>query len=230
MDSSEIDRILKHMLADFRLSRGEKRVLGGIVDELAGDEDQLAFVRHRAFAIARDELIGPDGVHVVDWLEDVVKALQPKTSPDASDAEVLFSPADDCAEKIVGLLRSTRQTVDICVFTITDDRISDTIVDALERRVAIRIITDHEKADDLGSDIVRLRRVGVPVRVDRTEYHMHHKFALFDNRRVLTGSYNWTRSASTNNEENFLVSDDRRLVKAYAAEFERLWKKLGDGG
>ncbi len=226
MNSDEIDRILKHTLADSRVSRGERRVLKKIVDELGGDEQQLAFMRHRAFEVARAELLGPDAIGVVDWLEDIIKVLQPSGDNQTQDAEVYFSPGDRCAEKIAGLLHATRSRVDICVFTITDDRISDAILDAHQRKIAIRIITDNDKAEDPGSDIVLLRRRGVPIRVDQTEYHMHHKFAIFDGTRTLTGSYNWTRSAARYNEENFLVTSDPQLVRAYSAAFEQLWGKL----
>ncbi len=52
---------------------------------------------------------------------------------------------------------------------------------------------------------------------------MHHKFALFDERLLATGSYNWTRSAADKNQENLLVTGDPRLVTPYAELFERLW-------
>ena len=53
---------------------------------------------------------------------------------------------------------------------------------------------------------------------------MHHKFAIFDKGVILTGIYNWTRGAASNNEENLILSNDRRLLTAFRGEFERLWK------
>jgi phosphatidylserine/phosphatidylglycerophosphate/cardiolipin synthase-like enzyme len=112
------------------------------------------------------------------------------------------------------------------VFTITDDRIADAILDAHRRGVAVRILTDNEKAFDLGSDIERLRSAGVAVRVDESPFHLHHKFAIFDGRRLLTGSYNWTRGAARDNQENFLITPDPHLIEAYARAFEDLWNRL----
>ena len=71
-----------------------------------------------------------------------------------------------------------------------------------------------------------LEKAGLPVRVDRTSYHMHHKFALFDGEKLLTGSYNWTRSAAERNHENLLISDDKRLISAYTKTFDTLWDTL----
>jgi phosphatidylserine/phosphatidylglycerophosphate/cardiolipin synthase-like enzyme len=55
---------------------------------------------------------------------------------------------------------------------------------------------------------------------------MHHKFALFDDRILLNGSFNWTRSASDFNQENLLVIDHPPLVADYVREFEGLWQRF----
>jgi phosphatidylserine/phosphatidylglycerophosphate/cardiolipin synthase-like enzyme len=67
-------------------------------------------------------------------------------------------------------------------------------------------------------------RAGVAVAVDRSPAHMHHKFAVFDRRILLSGSYNWTRGAADSNSENILVTGDPWLVRAYQAEFDGLWQ------
>ena len=110
--------------------------------------------------------------------------------------------------------------------TITDDRIARALLDAHARRVKVRVLSDNEKAEDLGSDIPRLQQAGVPVVIDRTPKHMHHKFALFDRRVLLTGSYDWTRSAADDNQENLIVTSDDKLVAAFGAEFDRLWRSF----
>jgi phosphatidylserine/phosphatidylglycerophosphate/cardiolipin synthase-like enzyme len=55
---------------------------------------------------------------------------------------------------------------------------------------------------------------------------MHHKFAIFDDSALLTGSYNWTRGAARFNNENFIVTTDRRLIHPFSQTFERLWQAL----
>ena len=126
----------------------------------------------------------------------------------------------DPARAIAGLLRYAARQIDVCVFTITDDRIADEILAAPRRGVAVRILTDEEKITDPGSDIKRFRSAGIAVRVDRSPHHMHHKFAVFDARTLLTGSYNWTRAASEHNKDNFIVTGDAHLVQAFSATFE----------
>ncbi|PAY20004.1 endonuclease [Rhodopirellula sp. SM50] len=229
MSDGSIEDALRITLADYRLTRGEKQALAKVVEKVGGDERQLAFARNFAFKLVREQLGGPNDAELIDWLENVLKVLVPKDAPDNSKirSEAFFSPNDECVARINRLFQSSRKSVDVCVFTITDDRIKDAILAAHRRRVAIRIISDNDKSTDLGSDIDQLARLGVPVRVDRTDYHMHHKFAIFDRRQLLTGSYNWTRSAAKYNEENFIVTGDAALLGSFRKAFDKLWQELG---
>ncbi len=226
MTPEEIDAWLVRTLEDRLLSRGERQALGAFIAALKPGADRN-FIRHQAFERARDALGQAGDRPVLDWLEDVLKVVG-KDAPTAPPprAETYFSPGADCTRAIEGLLGHARRSAEVCVFTITDDRLSDALHDAHWRGVAVRIITDNDKAVDLGSDVDRLARAGIPVRVDRTPYHMHHKFAIIDGRTLLTGSYNWTRGAARDNEENLIVVDDRRLVSPFAETFEQLWARL----
>ena len=137
--------------------------------------------------------------------------------------EVCFSPGQDCLRAIQARLRDARQRADLCVFTLSDDRIAHEVIAAHARGVNLRFVTDNDKEFDAGSDVARLRTAGVPIRVDRTDAHMHHKFALFDGKQLANGSFNWTRTATEHNDENLVVSNDRNLVRSFAQQFEVLW-------
>ncbi|MCH8828486.1 MAG: hypothetical protein IID45_02800, partial [Planctomycetes bacterium] len=211
MKPQQMRKMLQQTIEDFRLSRGERQALSQILGHFEPTEEMLTLYRSIAFELAQDTLAeaGPQAASdIIGWLEGVAKTLQSRSASSrrTTAAESYFSPGDDCPRRIGNLLRATKETAELCVFTITDDRISDEIIAAFRRGVAVRVISDDDKANDLGSDVNRLEKAGIPVRVDRTRYHMHHKFALFDGAKLLTGSYNWTRSAASNNEENFIVT------------------------
>ncbi len=190
-----------------------------------------------AFDLAR-EAIERDAVNhhsALNWLERIVKLLTlklltplptPSRTVDVTDA--CFSPQHDCVARIIRLFQQARETVDVCVFAITDDRISEAMTGAHRRGVRLRVITDDDKQLDIGSDIQRLAQAGIPVRMDKTEFHMHHKFALFDRALLLNGSYNWTRSAALNNEENFILTGELRLIRPFTELFEQLWQDFDD--
>lgn len=217
----DFERELRKTLEDRRLSRSEKRALQKLVAET--DPEALPLLRNVAFRVAKSEAAAAE--HVLDWLEDVVKALAPDDEQAPSSA-AFFSPGDAPLHKIVALLAAAGKSCDICVFTITDDRIVDAIFAAHQRGLKLRIITDDDKSYDRGSDIRRIEEAGIPVKTDDGPHHMHHKFALFDRAQLLTGSYNWTRSAANHNHENLIVSSDPRLIAPFAEMFDRLWASL----
>lgn len=225
MNPSDIKAWLAASFDDKRLSRGERQELTEILNGLGSDVDREV-VRREAFAFAGRRISTEDPQVVLDWLEEIVKVLRSPIAKKPDVVEAYFSPGDDCYQAICRMLRNARKTVDICVFTITDDRVADSILETHQRGIAIRIITDNAKAEDLGSDIDRLQSAGIPIRIDQSPFHMHHKFAIFDNESLLNGSYNWTRGAAHDNEENLTIARDMRLVSAFSTTFEKLWTKL----
>jgi len=228
MNTEELGRALLATLEDGRLSRSERQALLESLRETPLDVNKLAQMRAQAFALAKARSPDDTARALLDWVEDFVKLLAKLDSsvcaPESSRA--YFSPGDACLSAILAELGSARRSADICVFTITDDRIARAILAAHARRVEIRIITDNDKQYDAGSDIERLRSAGIALKVDETEHHMHHKFALLDGATLLNGSYNWTRGAAAFNEENLIVTREPSLVQTFSQRFTALWNGL----
>lgn len=216
-------------LADDRLSDDERRVLVHTLREASPPEDGLRQLRNRAFDLVRARTADPEQLALLKWLEGVVRAIDTGRSPDnvAVRSQAFFSPGTACLQAINQQLRAARRSVDLCVFTLSDDRITAEVLAAHRRGVSLRFISDNDKEFDRGSDVGQLRAAGIPVAVDRTDAHMHHKFAIFDEQTLLTGSYNWTRGAARYNNENFIVTGDRRLITPFMQTFDRLWSSLG---
>ena len=195
---------MRDSLADLKLSNEERDELRQLGSELA--PDQVRFLRNRAFDLVRElvllkergeriaapEVAGAGGAHPGGY----------RGAAACSRASAYFSPGEECRRKIRELCRQARQNLDICVFTISDDQLSAEILACHRRGVPVRIISDDDKRFDEGSDIHALR--GPAYRCESTTVpSMHHKFALVDGAWLLNGSFNWTRSASVNNEENW---------------------------
>ena len=51
---------------------------------------------------------------------------------------------------------------------------------------------------------------------------MHNKFAVIDSSTVITGSFNWTRSAETNLENIVVSYNDSVFASKYTSEFDRI--------
>jgi phosphatidylserine/phosphatidylglycerophosphate/cardiolipin synthase-like enzyme len=140
--------------------------------------------------------------------------------------EVLISPGKQIPDTLNVLLDNAKHSIEICVFTISDQSLSKRIVDAHRRGVAVRIISDDQKVNDRGSQVYNLKKAGIKVKIDHSRYHMHHKFGVIDNRISFTGSYNWTYTATKHNQENLIVTTNYDIVKQFGMEFEKLWGEM----
>lgn len=217
---------LEASIADEYFSRSEKKSIRSLVKDYKPSEHDLSVLRSKVFDMANERINSENYSFMMQWVEDACKALI-VTVPVEKD-EVYFSPGKACRAAILNQIRSAVRSLDICVFTISDDFIADALVQAHKKHLRVRIITDNDKSEDKGSDIDRFHEEGLPVKIDDTRHHMHHKFMVVDDKVALTGSYNWTRSAAKFNHENLLLTRESAVVKAFKKEFEDLWKEMVD--
>jgi len=158
-----------------------------------------------------------------------LKPLKPSIDPEHGEiTECLFFENNDHKDQydmriFLDYLRAGHRSLDICVFTITYNQIANAIMAEFRDGVNVRIITDNDKAKDLGSDIYKLAKAGIPIKVDKTEVHMHHKFAVIDGKLLINGSFNWTRSAQSRNFENVVISNNEKMVQSFQNHFNHLW-------
>eukprot|EP01023_Acetabularia_acetabulum_P002357 TRINITY_DN10932_c0_g1_i5.p1 TRINITY_DN10932_c0_g1~~TRINITY_DN10932_c0_g1_i5.p1 ORF type:complete len:192 (-),score=12.66 TRINITY_DN10932_c0_g1_i5:314-889(-) len=134
-----------------------------------------------------------------------------------------FSHTDSNLVHLLHFLRNARSSIDVCVFTITCNDISDALLYAYKRGVRVRVITDDDQATTQGSDAVKLYRDGIQVKTDDSPYHMHHKFCVIDGKILINGSFNWTRQAVLHNQENIVIMNDQRVIKPFQQKFEQMW-------
>lgn len=219
----EIINQLKLSIEDEIFSRSEKKSIKGLIGEHPLDGDQLNFLRSKIYEIANEKATSDNYPFILEWIKNANSALLTKTT---EKADAYFSPGDACRNTIINQIMYAINKINICVFTISDDRITSAILDSHRRGKEVRIITDNDKSLDLGSDIARLAKEGVAVKMDATPNHMHHKFMVVDDSVLVTGSYNWTLSAAKYNHENVLLTREGGVVKSFIKEFSQLWSTM----
>ncbi len=221
----EIIAHLKESIADEIFSKQEKRTLKALIEEKALSADQFILLRSEIYKLAVQNVNESNFKFILDWIMNANNALNvaPK---DLSEA--YFSPGESCRKAIIEQIDHANKRLKICVFTISDDRITDAIRKAYHKGVDVKIITDNDKSNDIGSDVIRLAQEGIPIKMDSTSNHMHHKFMVVDELLLLTGSYNWTLSAARFNQENIVLSSEAGVVKSFLNEFDKLWTTLDE--
>lgn len=213
----------RQALADATLSADEARQLQLAAADFAAQGGDVPTLRRQVFELAKEWLDTPLDKAIINWLAGATAVLPGAA---AHQPQVYFSPGLECVGAIRRFIEQAARHLDVCVFTVADDRLTEALLAAHGRGVRVRLITDNDKLLDRGSDVRELHQAGLPVRVDHTAYHMHHKFAVADHHAVLTGSYNWTRSAALYNLENVLITDDPAVVQPYDLAFEKLWHQM----
>ena len=217
---------IKISFDDNFLGKIEKRSLKDKLKTLTPSKRQCDFIRSELFNFAQNKINKNNYAAVLTWVEEMNKVILSNNNQSSTFERVYFSPGKECLDAILNQIKLTKQTIKICLFTISDDRITDALIEKHQRGVSIKVLTDNDKLYDKGSDIRKFVKTGIPVKVDITDSHMHHKFALFDKKTTLTGSYNWTRSAERYNHENILITNSSNIFKQFDKEFNNLWKEL----
>jgi phosphatidylserine/phosphatidylglycerophosphate/cardiolipin synthase-like enzyme len=137
--------------------------------------------------------------------------------------EVYFSLYDNPQKEIIKNINQSEAFINIAMYVFTDRKIALPLVKARERGVKVRLYLDQDQVDYKYSQSRFLVQKGIKTRISTNNYIMHNKFAIIDNRILLTGSYNWTFSANHRNDENLLAINDPEVIARYQNQFERLW-------
>jgi cardiolipin hydrolase len=223
-----MDEIIAHLtqsIGDDLLSKQERSTFIQLISKTRFNAEQRSYLQTKIYELAKEKITAENGRFILDWVKNVNIALA--ESP-KEISNVYFSPGETCRKAIIDQINKALANIDICVFTISDDLITNAIISAHNRGISIRILTDNDKTFDRGSDIAQLARTGIIIKMDNTPDHMHHKFMIVDKLRIVTGSYNWTISAARVNHENIVLTNDEDIVSAFLQEFNRLWQSMGN--
>lgn len=136
---------------------------------------------------------------------------------DSARWQACFTPGEDCTGVIVAAIARAQSTIRLQAYVFTSAPILGAISAAQARGVDVRAILDRSQARPGHDSAAALARAGVAVLIDARPAIAHNKVIVIDAHTVITGSFNFTRSAQRRNAENVLiVRGDAALAGAYA--------------
>jgi phosphatidylserine/phosphatidylglycerophosphate/cardiolipin synthase-like enzyme len=139
--------------------------------------------------------------------------------------ETYFSPDDDTAQRLIELILSAEESIDFLYYSFTSDGIADALLFQASQGIQVRGVFDaYQEGTGLGGEYQRLRGQGLDVYLDVHPEKLHHKVMIIDRGIVVTGSYNLTRSAEIQNDENTLILHDRNCAEIFLGEFEWIYE------
>ena len=165
------------------------------------------------------------------------------------EVEVLFSPhpkrnASHGLNWLAAKLAAAQRQIDMALFVFSAQQLADVLEERANDGVKIRLVADPGFASRSFSEVLDLLGVALPDRDCKLEANnrpfaqpirgvgtprlarsdkLHHKFAVIDNKTVITGSFNWSPSAAHTNDETLLVIHSPQLAKHFTREMDRLW-------
>jgi phosphatidylserine/phosphatidylglycerophosphate/cardiolipin synthase-like enzyme len=134
-------------------------------------------------------------------------------------------PASPLLAAVLDDIDAARASVDLASFDFDIPAITDALLRAAQRGVAVRLVVDSENLDtpEVSEQTGRLQRAGIAVHFDRREPFMHNKFVVVDGRVAWMGSWNVTDNDTYRNNNQMLRFASRQIAADYTHEFEQMF-------
>ena len=144
-----------------------------------------------------------------------------------SQFEVYYSLDRKTNDKeIVKVIDEADKYVYFAIYYFTKDNIADALIRAKKRGLAVSGITDRQASKESNKNIVaKLKQAGVDIKIrNNNEGIMHIKTVVTDDAYV-SGSFNWTQSATISNDEVLEVGTNESVRKKYLEIIKKLLQK-----
>lgn len=154
-----------------------------------------------------------------------------KIKTDCDDSfRVYFSPKDKAlTTQVIPLINSAQKYIYIPAFLITHKELTDSLIAASKRGVAVKIILDATNTHSGShSKMKALRDAGIQVKTENWAGKCHSKSIIIDDTYTIIGSMNFSKSGEGANDENLVIIKDSSIAVFYKTFFQYLWKRVPD--
>jgi phospholipase D len=150
-------------------------------------------------------------------------ALTPGDVARGAAVSTCFTPAQRCKDSIVTRINEAKSEIRVQAFGFTSPPILSALASAKERGLDVAVIldksNDHSGEKSRYSGATFVARAGIPVFIDYRPAIAHNKIIIIDHHLVVTGSYNFTRSAERRNAENVTFIDSAEVASRFLSNW-----------
>ncbi|XP_050438767.1 mitochondrial cardiolipin hydrolase-like [Adelges cooleyi] len=127
---------------------------------------------------------------------------------------------------LVNCLNLAQKSIDVCVYTISSEPLTDAIINAYNRGVLVRVVVSNGVLL-YSKEVKKLMKYGVETKF-QADYnvYMHNKFAIVDSSTLINGSMNWTHQGAFQNWESVLITNNPSFVRPFNEYFDRVWVRI----
>jgi len=154
-------------------------------------------------------------------IQDLFGKKEPATSSSdpvligTSEIELCFTPPSGCGKIIADLISKANESIYVQAYGITSTEIVDELIYAHARGVKVMVLLDKSNLQDRYSKMKLLQEAGIDVSIDKVAGIAHNKVIIIDLQKVITGSFNFTKSADSRNTENVIIVNDKEIAGRY---------------
>jgi len=130
------------------------------------------------------------------------------------------SPGQAVFTALIQDINAAQQSIDVAMYNFTSRDVSEALIQASNRGLAVRVVVDSDALDRL--DLPRFKKAGAYVLGDRRESLMHNKFVIIDGRILWTGSLNLSASGAENDENVMARIKSPELAANYLIKFNQM--------
>jgi phosphatidylserine/phosphatidylglycerophosphate/cardiolipin synthase-like enzyme len=128
---------------------------------------------------------------------------------------VFFSPNGGCTDAIIDTISKAKSEILVQAYIFTSEPIAKALLNAHKRGVKVFVILDKSQKKDGYSPATFFANQGIPAYIDSNHAIAHDKVMIIDKETVITGSFNFTKSAESKNTENLLIIRSSELAGLY---------------
>lgn len=127
-----------------------------------------------------------------------------------------FTPPQSCGDIIVNHITNAKDSIYIQAYGFTSEKIIKALIEAKNRGVKIEIILDRSNFNrKILNTIKQLNQAEIPVYKDNVKGIAHNKVMIIDGKKVITGSFNFTKNADYRNAENVVIINEKETATHY---------------
>lgn len=138
-----------------------------------------------------------------------------------AEISVYFSPKGGTSQATLDEIKKAKKSIKFMTFSLTDKDVLDTLIAKNKEGVHIEGIFDGCMISKYSLYYTLLKN-DVLVHIDGNQALLHNKVFIIDDSTIITGSYNFSKNAENNNNENTLIIKSPRLAVSYNEEFKKL--------
>ncbi|MCX8566023.1 MAG: PLD-like domain-containing protein [Glomeribacter sp. 1016415] len=138
-----------------------------------------------------------------------------------SQIQPCFVPGENCEEQIVQQIAKAKRLILVQAYSFTSKPIVTALLAAHQRCVKVQVILDKSQLRQRYSQLAVLHKHHIPVWMDMKPKIAHSKVMVIDGAVVITGSFNFSKSAQIANAENLLVIHDATSAQQYTRNWEQ---------